>query len=200
MPEREMQQDSATSRIGFDPAAFESFYRAHVEGVQRFVARRVSDRERAADLTADIFTVVIESAARYRADRGTPEAWLYGIARMVVSGERRRAWRERNATQRVLGRRLLDADDTARAEARLDAEAGARSLYAAMSALSPAQRAVLELVALDGLSAGEAAAALGIRPITARARLHRARRHMAARLDRADTSERRSPQSKEVFP
>jgi hypothetical protein len=35
--------------IGVDPELFEVFYRGHVEEVQRFVARRVGERERAAD-------------------------------------------------------------------------------------------------------------------------------------------------------
>src|SRR5580704_2154869 len=55
-------QDVATGRIGCDPELFEAFYREHVEAVQRFVARRVGDRELAADLTADIFVAAIESA------------------------------------------------------------------------------------------------------------------------------------------
>ena len=39
--------------IATDPEALEAFYREHVEAVQRFVARRVSDPHLAADLTAD---------------------------------------------------------------------------------------------------------------------------------------------------
>jgi len=31
------------SRISYDPRAFEAFYQEHVEGVQRFIARRVRD-------------------------------------------------------------------------------------------------------------------------------------------------------------
>ncbi|MFE6988946.1 sigma factor-like helix-turn-helix DNA-binding protein, partial [Streptomyces pharetrae] len=38
------------------------------------------------------------------------------------------------------------------------------------------ERAVLELIAVDQLTLTEAAAALGIRQVTARVRLHRARR------------------------
>ena len=200
MSDERRRQDSATVRLGVDPAVFEDFYRAHIEGVERFVARRVGDRDRAADLTADIFVAAIESAARYRPDRGTPEAWLYGIARTIVSGERRRLWRQRNATRLLVGRRLLEADDTARADARMDAEAGARALYAAMAGLSRAQRAVLELVAIDELSLVEAAAILGIRPLTARARLHRARKHMSGVLDRTEPAGHSSPLSKEVLP
>jgi hypothetical protein len=39
--------------IGTDPDIFEVFYREHVEGVERFVVRRIGDREQAADLTAE---------------------------------------------------------------------------------------------------------------------------------------------------
>ena len=42
---------------------------------------------------------------------------------------------------------------------------------------------MLALVALDGLSATEAAAALGIRPVTARMALSRARRRMRHLLE-----------------
>ena len=38
----EVLYDPLTS-IGRDPDAFEAFYRDHLEAVQRFVARRVSD-------------------------------------------------------------------------------------------------------------------------------------------------------------
>ena len=50
------------AEITSDPDAFESFYRQHVEAVQRFVARRVADPYLVADLTAGVFVAVIESA------------------------------------------------------------------------------------------------------------------------------------------
>src|SRR5262245_22216177 len=81
--------------IGSDPELFEAFYREHVEDLQRFVARRVGERERAADLTAEIFLAAIDSAHRYRPGRGTPKAWLYGIARTLVANDQRRRGRER---------------------------------------------------------------------------------------------------------
>jgi len=169
-------------RIAADPDAFEAFYREHVEAVQRFVARRVDDRERAADLTAEIFLAAIASADAYRPRRGTPVAWLFGIARNVVADDRRRRARERRANGEIVGRRLLDDDDVARIEARLDAAARARALYVALDALPESERAVLELVAVDDLPVAQAAAALGIRPVTARVRLHRARRALRAQL------------------
>jgi RNA polymerase sigma factor (sigma-70 family) len=163
------------ARIAHDPAAFEAFYREHVEPVQRFVSRRVGDPHLAADLTAEVFLAAIDAAPSYRPDRGAPIAWLYGIARNTVSSERRRAAREQRANCRIEGRRLVDEDDIARMQERIDAAARSRELFAAVQALPEGERAVLELTALDGLSASEAAAALGIRPVTARVRLHRAR-------------------------
>jgi RNA polymerase sigma factor (sigma-70 family) len=164
------------ARIAKDPDAFEAFYREHVEAVQRFIARRVHDPYLAADLTADVFLAAIDSAHTYRPSRGKPRAWLYGVARNVVAAERRRAGRELGASGRISGRLLVETDDLARLHERLDAEARARRLYRAMDRLPESERAVLELVALDGLRPGEAAKLLGISAVATRVRLHRARR------------------------
>lgn len=170
------------ARIAHDPEALGAFYRRHVEDVQRFVTRRVGDPHLAADLTAEVFLAAIDAAPGYRRTRGVPVAWLFGIARNVVSAEFRRAGRERRAQAQVGGRRLLDGDDIARMQERIDAGARARELYVALAVLPEGERAVFELVALDDLSPAEAAAALGIRPVTARVRLHRARTTLRGRL------------------
>jgi RNA polymerase sigma-70 factor (ECF subfamily) len=173
-------------RIGTDPDLFDAFYSEHLEDLQRFVARRVGDRERAADLTAEIFLAAIDSAHRYQ-PRGTPKSWLYGIARVLVANDRRRSGRERAGEERFRGSALLDEADAAQMDARIDAAAQSRQLYEAMDRLSEAERAVLELVAIDQLTVAEAAAAVGVRPVTARVRLHRARRKLCAELEPAKT-------------
>ncbi len=172
--------------VGSDPDVFEAFYREHVEGLQGFIVRRVGERERAADLTAEIFLAAIESAERYRPGDGTPRAWLYGIARQVVANDARRRGAERAREDRWRGSALLDFEDATRIDARIDAAARSRELYAAMDRLPEAERAVLELVALDELTVAEAAAAAGLRPVTARVRLHRARRKLRAELEAAN--------------
>jgi RNA polymerase sigma-70 factor, ECF subfamily len=53
-------------------------------------------------------------------------------------------------------------------------------MAAAVDRLGPADREVLRLVAWEGLTPAELAVALGVRPGTARVRLHRARRALAA--------------------
>ncbi len=170
------------AQIACDPDAFERFYRQHVEAVQRFVARRVDEPYLVADLTADVFVAVIESAGSYRRSRGEPVAWLYGIAGNVVAGERRRKAKELRATAEVRGRELVDEDDVARLHQLIDGESAARELYRQLTLLPAGERAVLELVALDGLSVAEAGQALGIGSVAARVRLHRARRRLRSRL------------------
>ena len=197
--QRELSERAeAPAGWGTDPDAFEAFYRANVDAVQRFVARRVSDRELAADLAADVFVAAIESAGSYRASRGAPVAWLFGIAQRVVASRLRRSGREAGATTRIQGRELLDVEDMARIDERLAAQDCARRLYLAMDRLPEGERALLELVALDELSLSEAAVALGIRPVAARVRLHRARRRMTDQLtgSRADALPYQLSQSK----
>lgn len=172
------REHAGLAAIATDPAAFEAFYRRHVDAVTRFLARRVADPHTVADLVADVFLAVLDSAHTFRAGPGGERAWLYGVARNTLSSERRRAAQERRLAGRIHGRRLLGADDLARLEERLDAERPGREAIQAMSGLPDSERAVFELVAIDQLSVGEAAAALGIRPGAARTRLHRARRSL----------------------
>jgi RNA polymerase sigma factor (sigma-70 family) len=168
--------------IATDPDVFEVFYREHLEAVQRYVARRVAHPHLAADLTADVFLAAVDSATSYCPDRGTPGSWLLGIARHVLATEFRRQSRDRDVLRRISGRRLLDADSLARIEERIDAEREARNLYDALGSLPRRDRALMELVAVDGLSVAEAAAVLGVKPGTARVRLHRSRTRVQAQL------------------
>ncbi|MET7945558.1 sigma-70 family RNA polymerase sigma factor [Micromonospora sp. NPDC005324] len=174
--------------VSRDPEALEVFYRRHVETISRFVARRVDDPHTAADLTAEVFLAVIDSAAGYRPERGSELGWLFGVARNVIAAEHRRATRLLRASGRIAGRRLLDADDIARIEERIDAEALARRTYQALRGLPERTRALLELVAVDGLSVADAADALGISPVAARVRVHRARRAVRLALAQSESA------------
>lgn len=186
------------ARIAYDPDAFEAFYRAHVEAVLGFVARRVDDPYLAADLTADVFLAAIDSAHTYRRGRGDPVAWLYGVARNVVADERRRRGRELRAAGRFAGRSLVEDDDLVQLHERIDAEARSRELYHAMDRLPDSERALVELVALDGLAVRDAARVIGVQPVAARVRLHRARRLLRSHL--APSTVQITEQPSEVSP
>ena len=59
-------------RLSSDPAAFELFYRRHVDRVIGFAARRVTDPADAADLVAATFVTVLTAARSYDPGRGEP--------------------------------------------------------------------------------------------------------------------------------
>ena len=159
-PETSSQYDPL-DRIAREPDALESFYRDHVEAVQRFVARRVSDPHLAADLTADVFLAAVDSAPSYDSSRGPVVAWLYGVGRNAIAAEARRRARELHAVRRIEGRRLVDGSALARIEERLDAERESRRLHRAIAELPEGHRALIELVSLDGLSIADAAECWG---------------------------------------
>ncbi|MCH5672003.1 RNA polymerase sigma factor [Streptomyces gilvus] len=173
-PERGGRRRPAPPRS--DPAGFSAFYEENFEAVLSFVTRRTADPHLAADLTADVFVAALEAADRYDARQGAPIAWLYGIARNVMSSHGRGSVRELRAVARLTGRRLLESEDIAALEERIDAERAVRELAERHSALSEPLRAVLDLVAVDGLTPREAAQVLGLSQATIRVRLHRARR------------------------
>lgn len=175
-------QEPDVRRIGTDPQELEAFYRDHIDAVSRFVARRVDDPHLVADLVADAFLAAIDAASSYRPDRGSPGGWLFGITRHVVADELRRQGREARAVRRVGGRRLLDPESLARIVEQIDAERDAREVTAVLDCLDPADRHLFELVAVDGLTLTDVAHILGVKPNTARVRLHRCRARVRLRL------------------
>jgi DNA-directed RNA polymerase specialized sigma24 family protein len=74
----------------------------------------------------------------------------------------------------VRGRELVEEDALAALHERIDRESAARALHWELRLLPAGERAMLELVALDGLPIRGAGQALGIGAVAARMRLHRA--------------------------
>ena len=163
-----------------DAAGFSAFYEENFNAVLGFVTRRTNNPQVAADLTADIFVAALEAAGQYDPKRGAPYAWLYGIARNVLAAHYRGSAREQQVVARLNGHRLLDEEDIAALEERIDAQRAARELTQRHSALSEPLREVLDLVTVDGLTPREAAQVLGINRATVRSRLLRARRELGA--------------------
>jgi DNA-directed RNA polymerase specialized sigma24 family protein len=61
-------------------AEFERLYRANVEAVTAYFARRSTDPNVVADLTADTFVTAITSFGSFDPGKGTARAWVFGIA------------------------------------------------------------------------------------------------------------------------
>jgi RNA polymerase sigma factor (sigma-70 family) len=168
--------------LGRDQEALEAFYLRHVGAVTRFLARRCRTPEDLADAVAQTFVEVIGSASSYDRARGNPTAWLFGIAAHTASAQWREQRRAAGIAAAVAGRRLLDEDDYARLEARIDASRFRQPLADALGFLAPAEREIVELVDIDGLAPGDAGRVLGINPAAARMRLTRGRRRLRAAL------------------
>lgn len=97
---------------------------------------------------------------------------MFGVARNVLNNQNRGSRRRTRLAARLAAEVEVVAPDHAPLS---DAQ---RLVQTALAYLSPEARELLMLVALDGLSSAEAGVALGISPVTARVRLHRARKEL----------------------
>jgi RNA polymerase sigma-70 factor (ECF subfamily) len=85
-----------------DPAAFQDFYRAYVDRVVVFFARRTLDAEMALDLTGETFALALERRTQFRGNSPQEEqGWLFAIARNQLSQFWRRGEVERAALLRL---------------------------------------------------------------------------------------------------
>lgn len=167
-----------------DPASFEQFYRRHIQSVVRFGTRRCRSADEVAELASMVFLEAMTSADGYDHRRGPARAWLLGIASHCLAdlhGERRRLAEMR---ARLGGAAVLNPDEGAEIEARIDAERLYPAARRALARLSAAERDLLLLVEREGLTVADAARALGISPVAGRVRLSRARRRLRQEIDR----------------
>jgi RNA polymerase sigma-70 factor (ECF subfamily) len=156
-------------------AEFERLYRANIDAVTAYFARRSADAQLVADLTADTFVAVITGFTSFDPGKGTARAWIFGIARHVWAAYCAAYSKQQRQLRQLAGRRDLDHDQVEELLERIDAERDGRNLISELAALPVADREVIELVDIAGLRPGEAAAALGLMPGTVRMRLMRAR-------------------------
>jgi RNA polymerase sigma factor (sigma-70 family) len=167
---------------------FERLYRANVEAVTAYFARRSADPHVVADLTADTFVAVITNLRSFNPRKGTARAWVFGIARNVYASYCEAYGQQQRKLRRLAGRRDLDSDQVEELLDRIDAERAGRDLVTGLAALPAPDRAVIELVDIAGLGPKEAAAALGLPPGTARMRLMRARARLRKHAAHGDTT------------
>jgi RNA polymerase sigma-70 factor, ECF subfamily len=163
-----------------DRNAFALLYRRYRADVYRFAAHVSGSATIADDVVQEVFVVVIENAAAYRANQSGVLPWLLGIARNHV-----RRWR----SQRPL--LPLPGDDTTAAQQiavqpdpllDLAIERNTAALRCALLKLPIRYREAIVLCDLQELNYADAAEALGCAIGTVRSRLHRGRAMLARRL------------------
>ena len=155
--------------------------------VQRFIAKRLSTPQDAADLTQEAFVrLITRTGEPVRSAR----QFLFATALNLV----------RDRARATAVRRVVEADGELEQapcpepspHARVEARDLFRVLEAALRELSPARRAALLLHRLDGMSQAAVAETLGLSVSSVEKHVRSALRHCAQRLAEADG---RLPQS-----
>jgi RNA polymerase sigma-70 factor (ECF subfamily) len=158
-----------------DTERFSALFEANRRVVLGYALRRVDDPADAADAVAETFLT-----AWRRLDQVPPgeesRAWLLCVARRVLANQRRGTGRRTALADRL-------AEDLATQLPQLPpASESDVVVRQALALLSDEDREVLLLAAWEGLEPGEIARALGLRGVTVRSRLHRARRRLHTQL------------------
>jgi RNA polymerase sigma-70 factor (ECF subfamily) len=158
---------ATTEREASVDASFERLYRASRDDVYAYVVTLMRDRFAAEDVTALAFERAYRKRASYRPGRGSPRAWLFGIARNAALDELRRRGRSTTVAADPVDEAAPVPEDVA--------EVGARRLAvrAALASLEPREREVVALKFFAGLSNAELATVLGTSETNAGTRVHR---------------------------
>jgi RNA polymerase sigma-70 factor (ECF subfamily) len=158
-------------------AAFREVYAAEKSVIYGLLLRLSGDATCAADLFQNVWLKLAHHRHRLREDT-VLRAWLCTVARHEYLNYRRVQMVDL-ARVLTLGREPAPAEGAARDPRLVD-------VNDALQRLSDADREVLLLTSVDGLSPRQAAEAVGVREDTLRQRLSRAGRRLGAELERAD--------------
>jgi RNA polymerase sigma-70 factor, ECF subfamily len=168
-----MRQAEASRGPDLDPEDLGSIYQAYAETVSRWARRLAGTDLDLEDLLHDVFMVAQRRLPEFRGEAKIT-TWLFGITvRVVQNRRRRRRWR-RWLSLGAGGARELAADGPTPLQA-LETRQAIDLTYALLEGLREADRTVLVLFELEGLSGQEIAAITGTSTASVWVRLHRAR-------------------------
>ena len=145
---------------------FDALYRTSRDDVYAYVAGLVRDRSAAEEVTAAAFERALTRRSSYKPGRGSPRAWLFGIARNAAYDELRRRGRAEPAANPE-ERHAPTGDATAEVALRR------ASLSAALAVLSRGERELVALKFEAGLPNAEIGTVLGITETNVGTRLSR---------------------------
>jgi RNA polymerase sigma-70 factor (ECF subfamily) len=165
-----------------DESAFERLYRAHAPRVFALCLRLSGSRQRATDLTQDVFVQVWRRLSSWRGDSAL-SSWIYRLTvNLVLSnvrGEQRRQKHEMTDDHDEKTGQRQDVGITRPASV-----AEAIDLERAIASLPAGARTVFVLHDVEGYRHEEIATMTGTAEGTCRAQLHRARKLLMEALER----------------
>ncbi|HEV8550779.1 MAG TPA: sigma-70 family RNA polymerase sigma factor [Polyangiaceae bacterium] len=178
-----MEAESALlekARVG-DDAALERLIELYAPRLLRFGRKLCANEHDAEDVVQQTLLSLTHHLAEYRGE-GQLSTWLFSIARHHCIKHRTRGAAAVPTEPMERGGLEIAGPSQHSPEAEFSREELDRALEAAILALEPAQREVLVLRDVEGLTAPEVAGALGIGVDAVKSRLHRARKALRARL------------------
>jgi len=173
-PMREDDEPELIRRVAAkDRAAFEALYRRYAQRLQRYLSRLIQSPEVTEEVLDDVMLVVWQSADRFnRTSRVS--TWIFGIAHHKALKARARLSGRRAETP-VSDREAASEDGPEDATMRGELD---RLLARGLDALSPEQRAVVELTFYHGYSYQEIAEVTRAPVNTVKTRMFHARRRL----------------------
>ena len=181
-----------------DEEAFAALMRRHKTWLYRFIRRYAGDSDEAYDLLQDTFVSAWQALARFDPQRSFP-VWLRRIA-LNKCRDRARRLAVRRAALSLFGLDAANSRYVPAADELAGSEQALRRLDQAIANLPRRLKEPLILTTLQGLSHKEAAAILGINAKAVEMRVYRARRRLAAELQREDIEEIAAIDTTTAFP
>jgi RNA polymerase sigma-70 factor, ECF subfamily len=167
---------TATGKIDESRVAFEALYRESRDDVYAYVAGLLRDRSAAEEVTSQAFERAWRKRKQIDQKRGTPRAWLFGIARNAALDELRRR------------KRIVEPESDASAPAvnPADAAIDRAVLQQAVDKLDGRERELVALKFFAGLSNAEIATVIRTSETNAGTRVHRVIEKLRRSIDEAD--------------
>jgi RNA polymerase sigma-70 factor (ECF subfamily) len=154
-----------------------SLYERHAGDVYRFALYLSGNATLAEDIVSETFLRVW--GARERVGVATVKGYLFAITRNLFLQSRRTGQRHDALSDRL-------EDPARRADETAETESELRAVIEALQSLPELDRSAILLRAFEGLPYDEVAATLGVTEGAAKVRVHRARRQLAAALERKE--------------
>jgi RNA polymerase sigma-70 factor (ECF subfamily) len=165
-----------------DEEALEALLARHEQRVFRFGLRMCGNEEDARDVLQETLLAAFRGVRQFRGDAQL-STWLFQVARSFCTKARRRGVGEPARHEPLESAAAREVSVPASApDDRAHAREMARVIQEALLALPEGQREVVLLRDVEGLTAEEAAAVVGIEVAALKSRLHRARMAMQERI------------------
>lgn len=153
---------------------FNSLYRQHQQKLYSYVYGIVNDKHTAEDVLSSTWEKAFRARNKYSARKGTPQAWLYTIARNAALDELRRAKKRPQIVEEIMAQTVDGVEEKIIAD---------QTVRQAMAALPAVDRELIMLRYWADLPVADIGKITGISTSNVTTRLSRALKKMKGTLN-----------------